>query len=88
MAFVDLLTQVAKRKNVTPAQIALAWLLAQKPWIVPIPGTTKLHRLKENLGAVAVQLSSEEIQEINTASSKIKVQGDRYSDSSAKLINR
>lgn len=88
LAFVDLLAQVARRKNVTPAQIALAWLLAQKPWIVPIPGTTKLHRLNENLGAAAVELSSEELQEINTASSKIKVQGDRYSGGSAKLINR
>jgi len=72
MAFVEMLTQVAKRKNATPAQIALAWLLAQKPWIVPIPGTTKLHRLTENLGAVEVKLSSEELQEINIASSKIK----------------
>ena len=88
MAFVDLLAQVAQRKSVTPAQIALAWLLAQKPWIVPIPGTTKLHRLKENLGALAIELTSEELQEISTASSKIKVQGDRYSAGSAKLINR
>src|SRR5664279_3925228 len=88
MAIVDLLAQVAKRKNVTPAQIALAWLLAQKPWIVPIPGTTKLHRLIENLGATSVELTSGELQEINTASSKIKVQGDRYSGGSAKLINR
>jgi aryl-alcohol dehydrogenase-like predicted oxidoreductase len=87
-AFVDLLEEVAKRKNATPAQIALAWLLAQKPWIVPIPGTTKLHRLTENLGAASVKLSSEELQEINTASSKIKVKGDRYSGGSAKLINR
>jgi len=88
MAFVEILAQVAKRKNVTPAQIALAWLLAQKPWIVPIPGTTKLHRLIENLGAAAIDLSSEELQEINTASSKIRVQGDRYSGGSALLINR
>jgi aryl-alcohol dehydrogenase-like predicted oxidoreductase len=88
LAFVDLLKQVAQRKNVTPAQIALAWLLAQKPWIVPIPGTTKLHRLKENLEAAEVQLSSEDLQEINTASSTIKAQGDRYSGNSAKLINR
>ena len=88
LAFVDLLSQVAQRKNVTPAQIALAWLLAQKPWIVPIPGTTKLNRLNENLGATAVKLSADELQEINTASSKIKVQGDRYSGGSAKLINR
>ena len=88
MVFVDLLKQVAQRKNVTPAQIALAWLLAQKPWIVPIPGTTKLHRLEENLGAITVELSPAELQEINTASSKITVQGDRYSGGSAKLINR
>jgi aryl-alcohol dehydrogenase-like predicted oxidoreductase len=87
-AFVDLLNQVSQRKNATPAQIALAWLLAQKPWIVPIPGTTKLHRLTENLGAAEVELTSEELYEINTASSKIKVQGDRYSPGSAKLINR
>jgi aryl-alcohol dehydrogenase-like predicted oxidoreductase len=88
MAFVDLLAQVAQRKNVTPAQVAIAWLLAQKPWIVPIPGTTKLHRLNENLGAVSVELSSEELKELNTASARIKVQGDRYSPGSAKLINR
>jgi len=87
-AFVDLLVQVAQRKNAAPAQIALAWLLAQKPWIAPIPGTTKMHRLIENLGATAVELTSDELQEINTASSKIKVQGDRYSGGSAKLINR
>ena len=88
MAFVDLVTAVAQRKNVTPAQIALAWILAQKPWFVPIPGTTKLHRLNENLGAAAVELSPEELSEINTASSKITVQGDRYSGGSAKMINR
>jgi aryl-alcohol dehydrogenase-like predicted oxidoreductase len=88
MAFVDLVTAVAERKNVTPAQIALAWILAQKPWFVPIPGTTKLHRLNENLGAAAVELTSGELQEINTASSKISVQGDRYSGGSAKMINR
>ena len=87
-AFVDLLEKVAKRKNATPAQIALAWLLAQKPWIVPIPGTTKLHRLEENLGAVNVKLTQDELKEIDTASSKITVQGDRYSGGSAKLINR
>lgn len=88
LAFVDFLTQIANRKKVTPAQIALAWLLAQKPWIVPIPGTTKLHRLYENLEAASVELSSEELHEINTASLKIKVHGDRYSGGSAKLINR
>jgi len=88
MAFVDLVTAVAQRKNVTPAQIALAWILAQKPWFVPIPGTTKLHRLNENLGAAAVELTDEELLEINTASSNIAVQGDRYSGGSAKMINR
>ncbi len=88
MAFVDLVAAVAKHKNVTPAQIALAWILAQKPWFVPIPGTTKLHRLNENLGAAAVELTSDELNEINTASSKITVQGERYSGGSAKMINR
>ncbi|MCK9411773.1 MAG: aldo/keto reductase [Prolixibacteraceae bacterium] len=88
MAFVDLVVAVALRKNVTPAQIALAWILAQKPWFVPIPGTTKLHRLKENLGAAAIDFSVDELQEINSASSKIAVQGDRYSGGSSKLINR
>ncbi len=88
LAFVDLLNQVAQRKNATPAQIALVWLLARKPWIVPIPGTTKLHRLNENLGSVSIELTSGELQEINTASSEIKVQGERYSGGSALLINR
>ncbi|MBK7131552.1 MAG: aldo/keto reductase [Bacteroidales bacterium] len=88
MVFVDMLTQFAKRKNATPAQIALAWLLEQKTWIVPIPGTTKLHRLEENLGAMKVELTTEELKEINIALSKLKVQGDRYSGGSAKLINR
>jgi aryl-alcohol dehydrogenase-like predicted oxidoreductase len=88
LAFVDLVTAVAKRKDITPAQIALAWILAQKPWIVPIPGTTKLHRLQENLGAVEVILTPGELEEINTASSKLTVQGERYSGGSAKLINR
>ena len=88
MAFVDLVAAFAQRKNATPAQIALAWVLAQKPWFVPIPGTTKLHRLHENLGAAAIEFTAEELQEINTASSKIAVQGDRYSGGSAKMINR
>lgn len=88
MAFVDLVALVAQRKNVTPAQIALAWILAQRPWIVPIPGTTKLHRLSENLGAANVEFTPDELQEINTASSNIVVQGDRYSGGSAKMINR
>lgn len=87
-AVVDLLAQVAKRKNATPAQIALAWLLAQKPWIVPIQGTRKLERLDENLGAVTIALTSEELHEIENAASKIKVQGERYSGNAAKWINR
>ena len=77
-AFVDLLTQIAERKNATPAQVALAWLLAQKPWIVPIPGTTKLHRLEENLGAAAVTLSDADLTAIAGVLSKVAVQGDRY----------
>ena len=88
MAFVDLVGAVAQRKNVTPAQIAIAWILAQKPWFVPIPGTTKLHRLNENLGAAAVEFTPDELLEINTSSSKIVAQGERYSDGSAKMINR
>lgn len=88
MAFVDLVAAFAQRKNATPAQIALAWVLAQKPWFVPIPGTTKLHRLTENLGAITIEFTAEELQEINAASSKITVQGDRYSGGSAKMINR
>jgi aryl-alcohol dehydrogenase-like predicted oxidoreductase len=88
MAFVDLVAAFSQRKNATPAQIALAWVLAQKPWFVPIPGTTKRHRLHENLGAAAIEFTAEELQEINSASSKIAVQGERYSAGSAKLINR
>jgi aryl-alcohol dehydrogenase-like predicted oxidoreductase len=75
---VDLLTGISKDKKATPAQIALAWLLSQKPWIVPIPGTTKLHRLEENLGAVNVQLSAEDINQIDIAFAAIPVQGARY----------
>src|SRR2546421_9756107 len=77
-ALVDLLGEIAKRKKATPAQIALAWLLAQKPWIVPIPGTTKLNRLEENIGAAEVELTSDDLREIETAASKITVQGARY----------
>ena len=77
-ALVDLLSRVAERKKATPAQIALAWLLAQKPWIVPIPGTTKLERLEENIGAAAVELTSDDLREIANAASKITVQGARY----------
>jgi aryl-alcohol dehydrogenase-like predicted oxidoreductase len=77
---VDLLADIARRKKATPAQIALSWLLAQKPWIVPIPGTTKLQRLKENIGAASIQLTSQDLREIDTAASKIEVQGARYSE--------
>jgi aryl-alcohol dehydrogenase-like predicted oxidoreductase len=75
---VDLLKKVAEQKHATPGQIALAWLLAQKPWIVPIPGTTKLHRLEENIGAASVTLTSKELSEIKLALDNIKVVGDRY----------
>src|SRR5438552_9365690 len=77
-ALVDLLRQIADRKNATPAQIALAWLLAQKPWIVPIPGTTKLHRLEENIGAVEIELTDDDLREIDRAASQIDLQGARY----------
>ena len=82
-ALVDLLGRIAQRKNATPAQIALAWLLAQKPWIVPIPGTTKLHRLEENIGAAVVELTPDDLREIDDAASEITVQGARYSDERA-----
>ena len=88
LAFVDLLGRIAKRKNATPAQLALAWLLAQKPWIVPIPGTRKLERLDENIGAVAVELTSDDLREINSAASKITVQGTRYPEHLEKLTGR
>jgi aryl-alcohol dehydrogenase-like predicted oxidoreductase len=78
LAVVDLLRKVAERKKATPAQIALAWLLAQKPWIVPIPGTRKQERLEENIGAVVVELTSEDLHEIDSAASKITIQGARY----------
>lgn len=74
---VDLLGAIAQRKQATPAQIAIAWLLAQKPWIVPIPGTTKLHRLDENIGAVSVELTPDDLRDMDAATSKIKVQGAR-----------
>jgi aryl-alcohol dehydrogenase-like predicted oxidoreductase len=79
-ALVDLLGEIAERKNATPAQIALAWLLAQKSWIVPIPGTRKLERLEENIGAVAVELTSDDLREIDSAASQITVQGARYTE--------
>jgi len=87
-AVVDLLTRIAKDKGATPAQIALAWLLAQKQWIVPIPGTTKLHRLEENIGAVNVHLRAEDLREIEEAASKITVEGDRYPEHIEAMTNR
>jgi aryl-alcohol dehydrogenase-like predicted oxidoreductase len=84
-ALLDLLGSIATRKNATPAQIALAWLLAQKPWMVPIPGTTKLNRLEENIGAVAVELTADDLQDIEAAASKIKVEGARYPEHIEKM---
>ena len=77
-ALVDLLKRIGGEKSATPAQIALAWLLAQKPWIVPIPGTTKLHRLEENLGAADIKLSADDLAKIERAASEIKIEGERY----------
>jgi aryl-alcohol dehydrogenase-like predicted oxidoreductase len=88
MAFVDLLGVIAKQKNATTAQIALAWLLAQKPWIVPIPGTTKLARVEENIGAAAIELSADDLREIRSAAEKIDVQGTRYPEQLEKLTGR
>lgn len=88
LAIVDLIGKIAERKKAAPAQIALAWLLARKPWIVPIPGTTRLNRLDENLGGLSVELTPDDIRDIDDASSKIKVQGDRYPESSKRLVGR
>src|SRR3989454_4631182 len=87
-ALVDLLREIADRNQVTPAELAIAWLLAQKPWIVPIPGTTKLHRLDENIGAAAVELTPEDLRQLETAASKIAVQGARYPEELQKLVGR
>jgi aryl-alcohol dehydrogenase-like predicted oxidoreductase len=87
-AVVDLLEAMARRKSVTPAQIALAWVLAQKPWMVPIPGTTKMHRLQENVAAASVELTPDDLREIDNATSEIHVQGARYSEGAQRLINR
>ncbi len=87
-AMVDLLGTIAARKKATPAQIALAWLLAQKPWIVPIPGTTKLSRLEENIGTASVELTSDDLREINSAASKIKVEGARYPENLEQMTGR
>ena len=87
-AMVDLLATIAKSRNATPAQVALAWLLAQKPWIVPIPGTTKLHRLEENLAGAALELTTNDLREIETAASRITVQGARYPEHLQRLVGR
>jgi len=87
-ALIKLLNSIAERKKATPAQIALAWLLAKKPWIIPIPGTTKLHRLEENIGALVIELTSDDLREIDSASSKIKVQGARYPEKLEQMTGR
>jgi aryl-alcohol dehydrogenase-like predicted oxidoreductase len=87
-AFVDLLEKIAAKKNATTAQIALAWVLAQKPWIVPIPGTTKINRLEENLGAADVELTSEDLREIDNGASQLSLAGARYSEASQRMIDR
>ena len=87
-ALVELLGKIAERKKATPAQIALGWLLAQKPWIVPIPGTTKLHRLEENIGAAAIELTADDLREIEHAASKITVHGARYPERLEKMTGR
>ena len=87
-ALVDLLREIAARKQATPAQIAIAWLLAQKPWIVPIPGTTKLHRLEENIGAAAVELTPDDVREIESAVSNVPVHGDRYPERLEQMTGR
>ncbi len=85
MALVDTVKAVANRKNATPAQVALAWLLAQQPWIAPIPGTTRLHRLEENIGAVDLALSVSELQAINVEAAKVSIQGDRLPEAAMKM---
>ena len=87
-ALVDLIGEFARQKKATPAQIALAWVLAQKPWIAPIPGTTKLHRLEENLGAVDVELTVDDFRQIKNIASRVEVKGARYSEGAQKLVNR
>ena len=87
-ALVDLIGRIAAKKKATPAQVALAWLLAQKPWIVPIPGTTKLHRLEENLGGASVELTADDLREIENSAAQIVVKGARYSEASQKMIDR
>jgi aryl-alcohol dehydrogenase-like predicted oxidoreductase len=87
-ALVDLVGRVADRREATPAQVALAWVLAQKPWAVPIPGTTKLHRLEENIGAAELGLTDEDLHELDEGSSGIAIEGDRYSEANQRFIDR
>ncbi len=87
-ALVEVVEQFATKKQMTPAQVALAWVLAQKPWIVPIPGTTKLHRLRENIGAISLQLTPEDLRELGSAAAKVSVQGARYPEHLQKLVGR
>ena len=87
-ALVDVIGKFAQQKKATPAQIALAWILAQKPWMVPIPGTTKLHRLEENIDAVNIELTADDLHQIDDAASKVEVQGARYPESAQRMINR
>ena len=86
--FVDLLGEIAERKGATPAQVALAWLLAQRPWIVPIPGTTKEHRLEENIAAAEVELTADDLREIDEAESSLTAEGERYSEANQRMIDR
>jgi aryl-alcohol dehydrogenase-like predicted oxidoreductase len=86
LALVDLLEAIGKQMNATPAQIALAWLLAQKPWIVPIPGTTKLHRLEENLGAASIELNADDLRKINESAEHVKIEGARYPEHLEKMV--
>lgn len=88
MALVDLIKAVAERKGVTPAQVALAWLLAQKPWIAPIPGTTKLHRVEENLGAVKFKLTENDLEQIGETAARLKLEGARLPDAALKMTGR
>jgi aryl-alcohol dehydrogenase-like predicted oxidoreductase len=88
MALVERVKSIAERKAATPAQIALAWLLAQKPWIVPIPGTTKLHRLEENIGAVDIQLTADDLAEIERELASVNVEGERYPKAMAEMVGR
>lgn len=87
-SLIDLLNKMAEKKNATSAQIALAWIFAQKPWIVPIPGTTKLHRLEENIGSLSIQFTNDELEEINLLSKEINIAGDRYPEHLQKLVGR